>query len=429
MLTIAQLHAADGLEKKIRTELADTGGTWWGQGAYNLGLQPGNPVETDSFVDLYTGFRDPRAAHLLADERPTLGTRPGRYLTIEDHKQRLRQAHPDLTDRQLQARARQNTRSPLLCIDLTFAPSKSVAVLHAAFQSAAHHATHRGALEEAFIWHTRAAAVRSALLRGNAAMLDTVQNLAGTVRAGRAGHTSMEANGWVVAVFPRSWNRARDPFLYVRNLILNRVERSDGKWRTLDSRRINHARAWGAAVGERVLTEALIADPGVGLLPRSDTTGFEVQGIPTAVLELFSVRAEQVRQATPQSSTAYRHRATRIPAMLTSLAAEKQNSDRIPGQLVSWWEERLAEHGLPTLVDIASTALEQTPAAQVPAGAVRAAQRILAAEGVASPRSIRDQGWMALQLNNRLPASLGGLDPAGVRGLLAEAVATYRSHP
>lgn len=112
MLTIAQLHAADGLEKKIRTELADTGGTWWGQGAHDLGFQLGSPVETDSFVDLYTGFRDPRAAHLPADERPTLGTRPGRYLTIEDHKQRLQQAHPDLTDRQLQARARQNTRSP-----------------------------------------------------------------------------------------------------------------------------------------------------------------------------------------------------------------------------------------------------------------------------------------------------------------------------
>ncbi len=425
MLTIAQLHAADGLEKKIRTELADTGGTWWGQGAHDLGLRQGTPVDTDAFVDLYTGFRDPRPTHIPAEERPILGTRPGRYLTIEDHKQRLRQSHPELTDRQLQARARQNTRSPLLCIDLTFAPSKSVAVLHGAFQSAAHHATHRGALEEAFVWHTRAAAVRAALLRGNTAMLDTVQDLAGTVRAGQGGHASMEAKGWVVAIFPRSWNRARDPFLYVRNLILNRVERSDGKWRTLDSRRINNARAWGAAVGERVVTESLIADPGVGLIPRADTTGFEVQGIPTEILELFSVRAEQVRQATPHSSTTSRNRATRIPAMLTSLAAEKQHADRVPGELVSWWEERLAARGLPSLVDIASTALEQDPTAQTPAGAIRAAQRALATEGVDSPRSIRNQGWLALQLNNRLPASLGGLDPAGVRALLAEAVATY----
>ncbi len=59
MLTIAQLHAADGLEKKIRIELAETGGTWWGPGADRLGLATGDPVDTEAFLDLYTGFREP----------------------------------------------------------------------------------------------------------------------------------------------------------------------------------------------------------------------------------------------------------------------------------------------------------------------------------------------------------------------------------
>ena len=427
MLTIAQLHAADGLEKKIRTELAETGGTWWGPGADHLGLATGDPVDTGAFLDLYTEFRDSRAWHLPAQQRPTLGTRPGRYLTPADHRRRLQAEYPDLPDKQLTARARKMTRSPLLCVDLTFALPKSVSVLHAAFQAAADHTTGRGALEEAFTWHRRAAAVREAVMAGNTAMLETVHDLAGTVRAGAGGKATMEANGWVVARFPRSWNRARDPFLYVRNLILNRVERADGKWRTLDSRKINHARAWGAAVGERVASEALVASLGVDFVPHPGEAGFEVAEIPAPVLELFSVRNEQVREATPALMPLSRTRATRYPAMLTSLAADKEHAHRVPGELVHWWDQRLKEADLPALADIASLALRSLAPQSLPSGAVRTAQhRVTADLGLKMPTSTRQRGWVALQINNRLPGSLGGLDSARVRALLAEAVATYQ---
>lgn len=427
MLTIAQLHAADGLEKKIRTELTETGGTWWGPGADCLGLATGDPVGAEAFLDLYTGFRDPRAAHLPAEQRPTLGTRPGRYLTSVDHRRRLQAEHPDLTDKQLIARARKMTRSPLLCVDLTFAPPKSVSVLHAAFQAAADHATGRGALEEAFTWHRRAAAVREAVMAGNTTMLETVHDLAGTARAGAGGKTTMEANGWVVARFPRSWNRARDPFLYVRNLVLNRVERADGKWRTLDSRKINHARSWGAAVGERVVSEALVSSLGVDFAPHSGEAGVEVAAVPAPVLELFSVRSEQVREATPAPMPQSRTHATRYPAMLTSLAADKEHAHRPPGELVHWWNQRLEEADLPCLADIASLVLDSPAPQSLPSGAVRTAQHRVAAElGLKVPTSTRQRGWLALQINNRLPGSLGGLDSALVRALLAEAVATYQ---
>lgn len=427
MLTIMQLHAADGLEKKVRSELAETGGTWWGPGADHLGLPTGRPVDPQTFLDLYTGFRDPRYAHLPLDQRPALGTRPGRYLTTADHRRRLEQEQPDLTDAQLNARAREMTRSPLLCVDLTLGLPKSISVLHAAFQAAADRAGGRGALEEAFTWHRRAAAVREAVMAGNTAMLDTIQDLAGTARAGANGARTMEARGWVVARFPRSWNRARDPFLYVRNLILNRVERADGKWRTLDSRKINHARSWGAAVGERVTGEALVASLGVSFTPRDDLAGFEVVGIPESVLEVFSVRNEQVRQATPEPMPLRRTRATRYPAMLTGVAADKKHAHRLPGELVDWWQERLAQASLPSLPEIAAAALSAPAPAPVASGAVRTARRRVADElGLKAPTTTRQRGWVALQVNNRLPGSLGGLDPARVRGMLAEAVATYQ---
>lgn len=427
MLTIMQLHAADGLEKKARTELAHTGGTWWGSGADHLGLAAGRPVDIQTFLDLYTGFRDPRYAHLPFDQRPTLGTRPGRYLTTADHRRCLEREQPDLTDVQLAARAREMTRSPMLCVDLTLGLPKSVSVLHAAFQAAAARAGTRGALDEAFAWHQRAAAVREAVMAGNTAMLETVQDLAGTARAGANGVRTMEARGWVAARFPRSWNRARDPFLYVRNLILNRVERADAKWRTLDSRKINHARSWGAAVGERVAGEALAASLGIGFTPRADLAGFEVAGIPEPVLEVFSVRNEQVRQATPEPMPLHRARATRYPAMLTGVAADKEHAHRLPGELVDWWEERLAQAWLPSLPEIATAALSAPPPAPLPSGAVRAAQRRVADElGLKMPTTTRQRGWVALQVNNRLPGSLGGLDAGRVRGMLAEAVATYQ---
>ncbi|MFE9247151.1 MobF family relaxase [Nocardiopsis sp. NPDC006938] len=426
MLTTVPLHAADGLEKKVRSDLAATGGRWWGSGARLLELTPGTPVDIDTLVDLYTSFRDPRFQHLPFAERPLLGPKPGRYITTAQHRERLSRDHPELTDSQLNARSRELTRSPLLCLDLTFAPPKSTAVAHAAFQAAAEGANQRGALEEAFTWHQKAAAVREAVLVGNEAMLDVMQDLAGTARAGAQGATTMEAKGWVVASFLRTWNQARDPFLYVRNLVLNRVERADGKWRSFDSSLIMKARAWGAAVGERATSEALVDLLGLGLVRRTEGGSLEIEGIPEPVLELFSVRAAQVQEAATGQAEGPRMRTTRIPAMLTSVAADQEHRHRIPGDLVRWWQQRLEEEGLPDLVNLAAATLEPGTPTKLSSGDVRKAQQAVAALGVAVRSSIRQQGWIALQINNHLPASLGGLSPTRVRGLLAEAVATYR---
>ena len=423
MLTTIALHAADGLEKKARGELSETGGTWWGQGARTLGLAPGDPVETDVFVDLYTGFSDPRQAHVPEESRGTLGTRPGRYLSSEDHYQRLLVERPDLGERELRQHAYARTRSPLLCVDLTFAVPKSFSVLHAAFEALAQQASHRGAVEEAFIWHRRAQDVREAVLAGNNAMLETLQDLAGTARAGRGGQQTMDARGWVVASFLRTWSKARDPYLYRRNLVLNRVERADGKWRTLNSRKIFHASSWGAAVGERVASEALVERLGVDL--SFGTAGLEVAGIPNEVLALFSVRGQEVREASPAEEKGKRYQARRIPAMLTSLRADQEHRHRVPGELVLWWQERLAENGLPGFAELAHAALDggrNEPVAR--SAAVRRAQERVAEQGMKAPRSLRDRGWLALQINNQLPAL--GVDAAQARSLLAEAVATYQ---
>ena len=78
--------------------------------------------------------------------------------------------------------------------------------------------------------------------------------------------------------------------------IWNRVQRADkadGKWRTLDSRALHNQRLAVAPVAERLL-ETKLSALGYVMVPRADGNGAEVGGVSQNVMDLFSSRAVAV---------------------------------------------------------------------------------------------------------------------------------------
>lgn len=341
MLTYVPLHDPKRLVELVRTELLHTGGSWSGEGARELGLH--GRVDPDVFAKVYTRFLDPRCPQFHATQaqefdRRRLGRRPGTYATTEQHVQRLRQQRPHDDEAELLRAAKKATRAPLLAVDLSYSTAKSISVAHAAFQARAQIFERAGAWDEAHLWQHRASQVRAAVVAGNAAMIELMLDLAGTTRSGAGGATVLPARGWVLAGFLRSWSQARDPNLYMRNIVLNRTFSSDGKWRTLDSTAIANLRAWGAAVAERVTAEQLHREAGLEFYRRADAQGFEIVGIDQGQMEVFSTRAASIDRyvaASPVlSAVADRGLARHYAACSPPIPPEPLTATV---DLLSWW--------------------------------------------------------------------------------------------
>jgi AAA domain-containing protein/TrwC relaxase len=100
-------------------------------------------------------------------------------------------------------------------------------------------------------------------------------------------------------VFLHHISRDGDPHLHVHIAIWNRVQRADRadeKWRTLDSRSLHNQRLAVAPVTDRIVQTRLSA-LGYAMVPREDGNGAEVGGVSQDVIDLFSSRS---RALTPE---------------------------------------------------------------------------------------------------------------------------------
>ena len=77
---------------------------------------------------------------------------------------------------------------------------------------------------------------------------------------------------------------------------VQRADRADEKWRTLDSRSLHHQRLAVAAVADRMV-EIRLSALGYAMVPREDGNGAEVGGVGQDVMDLFSSRS---RALTPE---------------------------------------------------------------------------------------------------------------------------------
>lgn len=282
MLSVAKLKAprrayycdelAAGLEDYY-LGVGEAPGHWVGRGAEILGLA-GTVVDVDGF-DAILGGRD-----------PATGTR------LVDHAVKV------------------------LGYDATFCAPKSVSVLYGLAPPAV------------------AAQVRAAHGAAVRAALAVYEDVACRGRRGHAGHTVVEADGFVGAAFHHQTSRSSDPHLHT-HVVLAHPVRHGGRWSALDGRRCF---PWAKTCGhlyEAQLRAELTRRLGVEWGPVHNGIA-DIAAVPKPVLEAFSKRRAEIEEhlrAVGRSSA----RAAQLAAYATR---QPKDHHRRPDELrADWWPQ------------------------------------------------------------------------------------------
>ncbi|MPZ67342.1 MAG: relaxase domain-containing protein [Pseudonocardiaceae bacterium] len=331
VLTISSGHSVDyllgavaaGRENYYTGAVAagEPPGRWYGRGAESLGLS--GLVDEQDMTALFEHFLDPRDPAFTDPDRwaeaSTLGHTGRRYLSEEELYARALEREPDASaERRAELRldAGKRARKNVAFLDVTFSVQKSVTVLHAAFEAQEVAARKAGNHEAAAAWGAMRQAVEDAIWAGNRAALDYLADKAGYSRAGHHGGAAgryIDAHDWTVASFFQHDNRDHDPQLHIHNTVLNRVEGSDGAWRTVDGRSLYRHRGAAAAVGERITEELLAHSLGVLAATRPDGKARELLGISAQVRDLFSPRRRAVTKHAAELVAAFETKFGRAP--------------------------------------------------------------------------------------------------------------------
>jgi len=165
--------------------------------------------------------------------------------------------------------------------DLTFSAPKSVSVAWALADDAT-----RGRIHEAHI-------------KALEFVIAYAEDRVFATRTGRGGAVSEDVRGIVAAAFDHWDSRAGDPQLHTHVVVLNRVQaRSDGGWRTLDSKALFRAAVGLSELYNGVLSDNLTAELGFGWDPqtrrRSPVEKWEVAGVGEALRTEFSQRSTEI---------------------------------------------------------------------------------------------------------------------------------------
>ncbi len=167
-------------------------------------------------------------------------------------------------------------RTAVAGFDLTFSPPKSLSA----------------------VWGVADAGTQSLIAQAHhAAMRDTLALLEERVAATRVGHggiARMPVVGIIATAFDHYDSRAADPQLHTHVVVSNKVQGVDGRWRTLDSRTLHRAVVALSASYNAFLTDHTARLLGVSWGPvdrgRDRNTGWEIDGVPNALVTEFSRR-------------------------------------------------------------------------------------------------------------------------------------------
>jgi conjugative relaxase-like TrwC/TraI family protein len=446
MISIASGHSAEYLTGQVATgrESYYTGavaageppGIWWGRGAVALGLS--GLVDAEDMTALYEYRLDPRDDRFRRPAEwgtaPTLGGPLRKYLNAEQAYERLLAAEPNADGErreQLRLNAERSVRSNVQFLDVTFSAPKSVTVLAVAFERQETDARSAGDEEAAAAWAGHRDAVEAAVLAGNRAMLDHLQDVAGYSRVGHHGGPAgryVDAHDWVVASFLQHDSRDHDPQLHVHNAVLNRVEGSDGVWRTLATRAIYAHRPAAGALAERVMEEHLTRSLGIHFATRPDGKAREVLGVRPEVMALFSSRRRAITAKAAGWVAEFRAHHGRDPNALeldrlqrrATLATRRAKSSvgETATERLDRWDTELRAEVAGGLAGVARDVLglvdqPREPARWSPSAVIETAlAEIQAAKATWTPADL------FAAIGRALPDSLGGLDADEVRDLL-----------
>jgi len=225
--------------------------------------------------------------------------------------------------------------APVAGFDLTFSPSKSISVAWALADEDARQVIfdcHREAVDyvisyaEREVFHSR---------------------------SGTNGIVTEDIDGVIAPAFAHFDSRAGDPQLHTHLVVLNRARSvSDGKWRTLDSRAIFHARSTLSSMHQGVLSDLLTSRLGVGWEARShrhsERARWEITGVPEALMAEFSQRVEQIENSKDELIEAFVADHGRRPTGVeivrlrqqATIATRPAKTDRSLSEMTDDWRRR-----------------------------------------------------------------------------------------
>ena len=232
-------------------------------------------------------------------------------------------------------------RTAVAGFDLTFSPPKSVSA----------------------IWGVADAGTQALIAKAHhAAMRDTIavleQRVAAT-RVGRGGIAQMPIIGVIATAFDHYDSRAADPQLHTHVVVSNKVQGIDGRWRTLDSRRLHKAAVALSETYNAFLTDHTARLLGVTWVPvdrgKDRNTGWEIADVPATLLAEFSRRTtgtrdgaegiEQVKNRLIEQYVAQHGRqpSARVVAKLRQQATLETRPEKVLhslAELTAEWRER-----------------------------------------------------------------------------------------
>lgn len=428
-------------------------GRWWGPGAAALGLAPGSVIDPRVMEQLYSTFNDPNSPdffkHDCADH---LGRRPPRFRDSESWYEQLLKDEPEATAErreELWAEAVQKAerQSTVFFYDATFSPVKSVSLLHAGLQAAAHTAEARGQHDLAQQYRNAAEAVWEGIRQGSAASLEYLVEHAGDARVGYHGGQVEgrstgrwdDAGGFVVARFEQHTNREGEPALHIHQAILNRQQCKDGKWRAIDSRALFRSRAGAAAVGERTMMEYLTRVLGVEWVQRADGNGWEIKGVEPEQIAAFSTRRARITAELERLLAEYERNHGHQPSaralfaisqhVTTNSRPSKEQGRLSRAAMLKRWEDKLNREEVSSLIKIPARALGlwspdrvPTPVTEEFEATPAMVERIIttAVARVQQAKTTFSRHDVLRRINDELPGYLGILPGAHLDRLLNE---------
>lgn len=216
----------------------------------------------------------------------------------------------------------------------------------------------------------------------------------------------IETTGYVAASFTEFTSRADDPQLHTHVVVANKVQGTDGKWRTLDGRRLYRHQLAAGYLHEAVLRHELTRRLGVGWQPVhngvADIAGFERDQI-----EAFSQRRQQAEEWRRDRDLPE----TPAARQAAVLATRSSKGDHPLGELEVEWRERAVSVGL-TPERIAR--ILATGAVLVPPDVDRLTKELCSEDGLTAANSTFGRADAVKAIAGSLPTGAPSLEVLGL---------------